>query len=76
MPVIAGDQRRFNLYSNHPINRIMLSDFGDLELEDSYRDREGRMRSAFLKSKADYAKEQIFHEPMANIHTFVIRSIH
>lgn len=45
----------------------MFSDFGDLEIEDNYRDREERMRSAFIKSKTDYAKEQIFHEPMANI---------
>lgn len=46
----------------------MISDFGELEIEDNYRDREERMRSAFIKSKTDYAKEQIFLEPMANIY--------
>lgn len=51
----------------------MFSDFGDLEIEDTYRDREERMRSAFIKSKTDYEKEQIFHEPMANIYHHNIR---
>ena len=45
----------------------MLTDFAELEIDEKPRDRDERIRSAFERSKADYARETIFHEPMARL---------